>query len=129
MLPPLCSAFAPGQVLNPCAQDAVTELMVSTAALVQQSPGGLVATQHRQGEITGVKAGLSRKNGWYEEAGDKSGLESCEQFLLVQQALLCLFKRRFRWGFGDCWGTWATAVSYPGMHPFSRLQVSSSWPQ
>lgn len=79
--------------------------------------------RRRQREPLALEAGLGRKNGWYEEAGDKSRLERSEQFLPLRQAPLSSPKGGFRgvWGLR---GTLATAVSCPGMRPSPWLRAS-----
>lgn len=70
----------------------------------------------RQREPLALEAGLGRKNGWYEEAGDKSRLIRSERFLPLWQAPLSSPKGCSR-GFGGCGALWPLRFPAQGCIP------------
>lgn len=93
-LPCLCPPVVYEPVSLGCGGRAVGEH--SSSGLAQwEGLGGLTANTAQAEQDTGVKGWSQQKNGWYEEAGDKSRLERSEQFLPVWQALLSFSKGGF----------------------------------
>lgn len=69
-----------------------------------------------------LKAGLGRKNGWYEEAGDKSRLARSERFLPARKVPLSSPKGGFRGFLGAAGALWPLPFPAQGCIPHHGLE-------